>query len=302
MQGWVCGGILVNVFLLKINLENPKIIRNFAKYFQSLCYWVMPKMKKEMDQLVEILKQVQALSQKEFDRIEPIIRNAMTSGVQDLDYLEKMIEPLEDILLGSGIGQELYDEYLNYIESFNPQRAKEYRDHNDDMNGVYDDLVDEAANLAKKLHTGQVDKQGVDYFEGHLTTVGSAGYNWKEKIVGFLHDVAEDTTHTVDEIIQMLKNKSNGILKDDDAQEISDALNLLNATTAASREEYIARIKESFIATKVKLKDLRHNMDISRISNPTEKDIARTKRYRREYRQVLEYLGDVEWEWDESEI
>jgi hypothetical protein len=77
---------------------------------------------------------------------------------------------------------------------------------------------------------------------------------------------------------------------------------LLNSNTASSREEYIARIKESFIATKVKLNDLRHNMDISRISNPTDKDMERTKRYRREYRKILEYLGSVAWEWDEDKL
>ena len=226
----------------------------------------------------------------------------MASGVQDLDYLDKITDPLYDIAMFSRAGQDLYDEYLDYVESFNPQRAKKYRDHDDELNGVYDDLITEAANLAKELHKGQVDKQGVDYFEGHLTTVGEAGIDWKTKIVGFLHDAAEDTSYTVGQIVQTLKEKSNGVLKDDDAQEIFEALNLLNASTASSREEYIARIKESFIATRVKLKDLEHNMDLSRIANPTDKDIDRTKRYRREYRQVLEYLGPVSWEWDEGEV
>ncbi|MDR2652105.1 MAG: hypothetical protein LBC68_07295 [Prevotellaceae bacterium] len=93
--------------------------------------------------------------------------------------------------------------------------------------------------------------------------------------------------------------KSNGVLKDEDAQEIHKALSLLNANTASTREEYIVRIKESFIATKVKLNDLEHNMDISHISNPTGKDLQQTKRYRREYRQVLGYLGLVAWEWSD---
>jgi (p)ppGpp synthase/HD superfamily hydrolase len=155
------------------------------------------------------------------------------------------------------------------------------------MNGVYDDLIDKAAELAQEYHKGQVNKQGVDYFTAHLTTVGNAGHNWKEKIVVFLHDAAEDTSHTVDEIVQTLKEQSNGVLKDEDAQEIYEALNLLNANTASSREEYIARIKESFIATCDTI------MDISRISNPANKDMKRIKRYRREYRQVLKYSGTV---------
>jgi (p)ppGpp synthase/HD superfamily hydrolase len=257
---------------------------------------------KDINQLIKLLKEIEKSNAQELAKIEPIIRQAMASGVQDLDYLDKITEPLCNIVVSSGTGQELYDEYLGYVESFNPQKAKEYRDYDDEMNGVYDDLIWVAADLAKEYHKGQVDKQGFDYFDGHLTTVGNAGHNWKEKIVGFLHDVAEDTPHTVNEIVQTLKEKSNGILKNEDAQEIYEALNLLNANTASTREEYIARIKESRIATKVKLNDLRHNMDISRISNPTDKDMERIKRYRREYRQILEYLGDVAWEWNENEI
>jgi len=224
----------------------------------------------DTDQIVKMLRQLQRLNEQELTRIEPLIREAMALGIQDLDYLDKITEPLYDLVF-SGVGTELYNEYLTYVESFNPQRAKEYRDHDDEMNGVYDDLIDEAAALAKEYHKGQVDKEGVDYFKGHLTNVGNAGHDWKEKIVGFLHDVAEDTPHTVDEIIRILKDKSKGVLKDEDAMEIEEALTILNANTASTREDYIARIKESFIATKVKLNDLRYNMDISRLSNPTEK-------------------------------
>ena len=255
----------------------------------------------DINHLIKMLRKLQQLNEQELDRIEPLIREAMDLGIQDLDYLDKITDPLYDLVL-SGVGMELYNEYLAYVESFNPQIAKKYRDHDDEMNGVYDDLIYEAATLAKELHKGQVDKEGVDYFEGHLTTVGNAGHNWKEKIVGFLHDVAEDTPHTVDEIIRILKDKSKGVLKDEDAMEVEEALTLLNSNSALTREEYITRIKESFIATKVKLNDLRHNMDISRISNPTNIDRERIKRYRREFRQVLGYLGTVAWKWNEDEI
>ena len=257
---------------------------------------------KELDKLVQMLNKLQRLNEQELAAIEPVIRQAIVSGIQDMDYLERITDPLRDILFSSGIRQELYEENLNYIETFNPQKAKEYRDYDDEMNGVYDDLVLVAANLAKEYHKGQVDKQSVDYYEGHLTTVGNAGHNWKEKIVGFLHDAAEDTPHTIDEIIHFLRDNSKGVLKEEDTQEIQEALSLLNSNNSLSREDYIAGIKESFIATKVKLNDLKHNMDISRISNPTDKDIERVKQYRREYRQVLEYLGSVAWEWKEDEI
>ena len=39
-----------------------------------------------------------------------------------------------------------------------------------------------AAELACELHKGQVDKAGVDYFTGHLTTVAKMGSTWKNRL------------------------------------------------------------------------------------------------------------------------
>lgn len=36
-------------------------------------------------------------------------------------------------------------------------------------------IVEVAASLAKRLHRGQVDQVGVDYFSGHLPAVASMG-------------------------------------------------------------------------------------------------------------------------------
>jgi hypothetical protein len=96
--------------------------------------------------------------------------------------------------------------------------------------------------------------------------------------------------------MSLLKTKSKGVLTNEYAQEIEIALNLLNSTTASSREEYIAKINDSPLAAKVKLNDLRHNMDLSRIPDPTPKDRERLIRYMKEYEQVLGCLGAVDWE------
>lgn len=151
------------------------------------------------------------------------------------------------------------------------------------------DAVQAAAQLAKQFHKGQIDKAGKDYFEGHLSSVANYGENWKEQIVGYLHDAAEDTPHTVSETIHLLQDKCPNIATKD-WEEIETALNLMNSHTAANREAYINRFRNNTLAIRVKLNDLRHNMDISRIPNPTEKDIARAARYRREYSQLKKML------------
>ena len=70
--------------------------------------------------------------------------------------------------------------------------------------------------------------------------------------------------------------------------EIATALKLLNHHTASNREEYLFRICANKLALKVKLNDLRSNMDISRIAEPTEKDMERQKRYKLEYERLMD--------------
>lgn len=67
-------------------------------------------------------------------------------------------------------------------------------------------------------------------------------------------------------------------------------MTLLNHHTTTSREEYISRISRNHLALKVKLHDLRNNMDISRIPEPTEKDYARLERYQKEYKTLIKAL------------
>lgn len=177
-------------------------------------------------------------------------------------------------------------------------------------------IVYAAACVARELHKGQKDKGGNDYFRSHLLSVGVSGSDWKEQVVGFLHDAAEDTGYDVPTVLQFVQEQladwlrcpENIPWKDDvdgmflsggsfhhlaskflyrptceDWQEIATALHLLNHYEATNREAYIGRIVTNGLAVRVKLNDLRSNMDISRIPHPTEKDYARLERYKKEY-------------------
>ena len=144
------------------------------------------------------------------------------------------------------------------------------------------DIVQCAAVLACELHKGQVDKAGVDYFTGHLTTVAKMGSTWKEQVVGYLHDASEDTPHSVEEVLNLLDAKLRTPLSDTDRLELADALHLLNHHLASDRETYIQRIKSNALAKVVKMQDLTHNIDLSRIPNTTKKDNKCFKQYQRE--------------------
>ena len=112
---------------------------------------------------------------------------------------------------------------------------------------------------------------------------------WQEQVVGYLHDASEDTPNTVDEVLNLLEEKSEIPLSAAEREELTVALRLLNHHFAPDRETYIHRIKDNPLATAVKLHDLTHNMDLSRLSNPTKKDYERVARYKKEY----DYLNKI---------
>lgn len=147
----------------------------------------------------------------------------------------------------------------------------------------YNLFITAAANLAKRLHTGQKDKAGTDYFEGHLTAVADRGTTWLEKIAGYLHDASEYTPYSVDEVLNLLEREAGSELPQQAKSELATALNLLNHNNSSSRGAYIDAIGENLLATSVKLNDLYHNMDLARLSAPTDKDLERLNRYKREY-------------------
>ena len=77
---------------------------------------------------------------------------------------------------------------------------------------------------------------------------------------------------------------------DEDWDEIASALNVLNHHHADNRTDYIQKIRQNKLALRVKLNDLKNNMDISRIPQPTEKDLERLERYKAEYAELMEHF------------
>lgn len=147
----------------------------------------------------------------------------------------------------------------------------------------YSLFIQSARRLAEQLHKGQCDKAGKDYFEGHLQMVASKGKTWLEVIAGYLHDASEDTPYSTTEVIQRLEEIAGEKLPTEARETLKTALELLNSHRYNTREAYIKAIGKHPVATAVKLHDLEHNLDISRIPNPTEKDLTKHQQYEEEY-------------------
>ena len=124
-----------------------------------------------------------------------------------------------------------------------------------------------AYEIAKRAHAGQVDKAGKLYLL-HPLTVSHNVKSCEAKIVGLLHDVAEDSNITVPSLRVLF------------GDEIADALECLTHGKNEPYAAYIRRVAMNKLATEVKLADLEHNMDLSRLPSVTEKDLERVQKYR----------------------
>ena len=128
------------------------------------------------------------------------------------------------------------------------------------------DLLRLAERYATEKHMGQVDKAGVPYVE-HPRTVAGMLDGETERIVAWLHDTVEDTDATIDEIRRLF------------GDEVAVAVDHLTHRKGEPYMNYIRRVKENELARKVKLADLEHNMDLSRLPVVTEDDVLRRMKY-----------------------
>ena len=133
----------------------------------------------------------------------------------------------------------------------------------------YNQLLELAIKVATEAHEGQFDKGGKPYFN-HPQAVAASLSNTEYKIVAYLHDVCEDTPITLEDLKDM------GF-----TYRIVNSIRLLTRTDKLTYEQYLRRLRMDSAARAVKIADLKHNMDITRIPNPSAKDYARIEKYKK---------------------
>ena len=133
-----------------------------------------------------------------------------------------------------------------------------------------DERIRRAYQTAAEAHCGQVDKAGNDYINHPLTVAAQVQDDVSAVIVALLHDTVEDTALTLDDLRTKIPL----------TEAESEALKLLTHDERIPYLEYVAAIKSNPLARRVKIADLRHNSDLTRIDNPSPKDFARVEKYR----------------------
>lgn len=133
---------------------------------------------------------------------------------------------------------------------------------------IYTEMTKKALDICFDAHKDQRDKSGLPYVF-HPFHLAEQMKDEDSTIVALLHDVVEDSSYTLEDL------REQGF-----REAVLDALRLMTHDPDVPYMAYVAQIKKNPIAKKVKLADLRHNSDISRLDAPTEKDRERVEKYR----------------------
>ena len=134
-----------------------------------------------------------------------------------------------------------------------------------------------ASKIAYKAHEGQTDKAGVPYIF-HPIHIAEQMDSEESCVVALLHDVIEDSDITL-EILSKYFN-----------DDIIAALRVLTKKENDDYVMYIKRVKTNKLAAKVKIKDLEHNRDLTRLDEVTDRDKKRSMKYW----EAIRYLEDIE--------
>ncbi|MBE5742376.1 MAG: bifunctional (p)ppGpp synthetase/guanosine-3',5'-bis(diphosphate) 3'-pyrophosphohydrolase [Clostridiales bacterium] len=134
---------------------------------------------------------------------------------------------------------------------------------------IYTDLTKKALKLCFEAHKNQVDKTGMPYVF-HPFHLAEQMTDEISTVCALLHDVVEDTEYTFEDIRNM------GF-----PNEVIEVLTLLTHEDGVPYMEYVEKISANPIATRVKLADLRHNSDLSRLDIIDENALARAEKYQK---------------------
>lgn len=128
---------------------------------------------------------------------------------------------------------------------------------------IYTEQTKKAMRIAYDAHEGQLDKGGVPYVF-HPWHLAEQMDDELSTIVALLHDVVEDTDWTMEQLA------AEGF-----SAEVLEVLGLLTHPKGQPYMEYVAGLQHNPVAVKIKLADLRHNSEFTRLSAVTADQQAR---------------------------
>lgn len=132
---------------------------------------------------------------------------------------------------------------------------------------IYTSNTKKALKLCFEAHKNQTDKSGLPYVF-HPFHLAEQMETEETTIIALLHDVIEDSDFTIEDLINMGFDKT-----------VTDAIALMTHKDGVEYMDYVSAIKENPLAKTVKLADLKHNSDLTRLDIVDEKSLMRKEKY-----------------------
>ena len=132
---------------------------------------------------------------------------------------------------------------------------------------IYTPKTKQALKLCFEAHKEQVDKSGIPYVF-HPFHLAEQMQTEETTVVALLHDLVEDTPYTIEDLKGMGFDEN-----------ITDAIALMTHADDVDYMDYVREIKKNPIAKAVKLADLKHNSDLTRLDVIDEKALSRREKY-----------------------
>lgn len=158
---------------------------------------------------------------------------------------------------------------------------------------ISDPMLNRAKELSFLKHMHQTDLLDRPYYEHPVMVVNLLAEDEETNkteilIVGYLHDVIEDTKTTFDDLLTL------GF-----SGKVIDAVEAITRRENEQYTDYIIRLSENKIARLVKIADLRHNTDIRRIKYNKEtssRDEYRLIKYIRAFQFLNSKITEEEYQ------
>jgi (p)ppGpp synthase/HD superfamily hydrolase len=141
-------------------------------------------------------------------------------------------------------------------------------------------MIEKAFRVVEEAFKDKFDKGGKPYIN-HLLSVSSRLTTDEEKTVGLLHDLLEDCFEWNEEKLSL-----------EFPNNIVESVVCLTKIKGEKYSDYLNRVKTNEIALKVKISDLKDNMDLTRLSKLTDKDLKRIVKYHESYHELIKYLNN----------
>ena len=134
---------------------------------------------------------------------------------------------------------------------------------------IYTKMTKAALALCFEAHKDQLDKSDMSYVF-HPFHLAEQMTDEVTTIVALLHDVIEDTDYTLENLREMGFPAA-----------ALEAIALMTHAPDVPYMDYVAQIKTNPVARAVKLADLRHNSDMTRLDQVTPWDETRAEKYKK---------------------